>query len=80
MFTCVCGRSADRDLNAAVNLARWGQEHHNDPRTPKQQGRATNARRRDGTDQHKFTPHPRPEPMTPEKGGAEHSVQLFDML
>ena len=52
MFTCVCGRSADRDLNAAVNLARWGQEHHNDPRTPKQQGRATNARRRDGTDQH----------------------------
>jgi putative transposase len=56
VFTCDCGYSADRDLNAAVNLAHWGQQHHNDPpkdpRTPKQRGRATNARRRDGTDQH----------------------------
>ncbi len=56
VFTCSCGYSADRDLNAAVNLAHWGQQHHNDPpldpRTPKQRGRATNARRRDGTDQH----------------------------
>jgi len=54
-FTCGCGHSADRDTNAAVNLARWGQTHHNaspDPRTPKQRGRATNARRRDGADQH----------------------------
>jgi hypothetical protein len=56
VFTCGCGYSADRDCNAAVNLARWGQthhhEHHLEPRTPKQRGRATNARRRDGTDQH----------------------------
>jgi putative transposase len=52
MFTCVCGYSADRDLNAAMNLARWGQTHHLEPRTPKQRGRATNARRRDGADQH----------------------------
>jgi putative transposase len=55
VFTCGCGHSADRDLNAAVNLARWGQshhEHHLEPRTPKQRGRATNARRRDGADQH----------------------------
>ena len=52
VFTCGCGYSADRDCNAAVNLARWGQQHHLDPRTPKQRGRATNARRRDGTDQH----------------------------
>ncbi len=52
MFTCVCGHSADRDLNAAVNLARWGKVHHIDPRTPKQRGRATNARRRDGADRH----------------------------
>jgi len=39
VFTCGRGYSADRDLNAAVNLARWGQtdhEHHHDPRTPKQ--------------------------------------------
>lgn len=54
-FTCRCGHCADRDLNAAVNLARWGQIHHeqlHDPRTPKRGGRATNARRREGTDQH----------------------------
>ena len=39
VFTCACGYSADRDTNAAVNLAHWGQthpEHHHDPRTPKQ--------------------------------------------
>jgi putative transposase len=45
----------DRDRSAATNLARWGQTHHEtspDPRTPKQRGRATNARRRDGADQH----------------------------
>ncbi len=55
VFNCSCGHSADRDTNAAVNLARWGQAHHEtppDPRTPKHGGRATNARRRDGTDQH----------------------------
>jgi putative transposase len=55
VFTCGCGHSADRDLNAAVNLAHWGARHHDlhrEPRTPKQRGRATNARRRDGADQH----------------------------
>ena len=55
IFVCDCGHTADRDLNAAVNLARWGQTQHQtspDPRTPKQWGRATNARRRDGSDQH----------------------------
>jgi putative transposase len=55
VFTCSCGHTADRDTNAATNLARWGHDHHNpspDPRTPKQRGRATNARRRDGADQH----------------------------
>jgi putative transposase len=53
VFTCGCGRSTDRDLNAAVNLARWGETHQLDPRTPKHGGRATNARRRDGADQHR---------------------------
>jgi putative transposase len=52
VFTCGCGHSADRDCNAATNLARWGQQHHLDPRTSKHEGRATNARRRDGADQH----------------------------
>ena len=27
-----------------------------------------------------FTPHQRPEPTTPEKGGAEHSTESFDTL
>jgi putative transposase len=38
VYTCDCGHSADRDANAAVNLARWGQKHCNassEPRTPK---------------------------------------------
>jgi len=55
VFSCGCGHSADRDCNAAINLARWGQIHHEtspDPRTPKHGGRATNARRRHGADQH----------------------------
>jgi putative transposase len=55
VFACGCGHTADRDRNAATNLAHWGQNHHNaspDPQTPKQRGRATNARRRDGADQH----------------------------
>ena len=52
VFNCGCGHSADRDRNAATNLACWGQTHYLDPRTPKHGGRATNARRRDGADQH----------------------------
>jgi putative transposase len=56
VFACKCGHRADRDANAAVNLARWGQTHrdelHLDPRTPKHGGRVPNARRRDGADRH----------------------------
>ena len=54
VFTCGCGHCADRDLNAATNLARWGQAHHDPDRSPDPQagGRVTNARRRDGADQH----------------------------
>lgn len=53
LFRCVCGYSADRDANAAANLACWGQIH-NPHRTPDPQagGRVTNARRRDGSEQH----------------------------
>jgi putative transposase len=52
-FTCANDHHLDRDLNAAINLARWGQQHHHH-RTPDPQagGRATNARRQDGSDQH----------------------------
>lgn len=51
-FTCANDHHLDRDLNAAINLAHWGQ--HNQHRTPDPQagGRATNARRQDGPDQH----------------------------
>jgi putative transposase len=51
---CGCGHLVDRDWNAAVNLARWGQTHHDLYRSPDHQagGRVTNARRRDGADQH----------------------------
>jgi putative transposase len=97
VFSCRCGHLADRDANAAANLADWGHTHQYetspDPRTPKQRSRATKARRRDGADQHPvlvkparktreptFTPHPRPEPTTPEKGGADHSPESFDTL
>jgi putative transposase len=54
IFSCSCGHRADRDTNAATNLARWGQAHHDPQRSPDPQaaGRAINARRRDGSDQH----------------------------
>jgi putative transposase len=54
VFTCPRGHQLDRDLNAAINLARWGRAHHDSHRSPDPQagGRATNARRQDGSDQH----------------------------
>jgi putative transposase len=53
LFTCGCGYVADRDLNAAVNLAQWGRSNaHVEPRTSKHGGRATNARRREGADRY----------------------------
>ena len=33
VFTCAAAIALDRDLNAAANLARWGQTHH-DPHDP----------------------------------------------
>ncbi len=50
-FTCPNGHRLDRDLNAAINLAHWGQYHYRTP-DPQAGGRATNARRQDGSDQH----------------------------
>ncbi|MDZ7884043.1 MAG: transposase [Mycobacterium sp.] len=54
VFVCTGGHRLDRDANAAVNLARWGQSHHNSHRSPDPQagGRVINARRQDGADQH----------------------------
>jgi putative transposase len=67
-FTCGCGHTADRDLNAATNLARWGQAHHDPHRPPDPQagGRATNVRRRDGADH-----HPRGGETSPDDAGTD---------
>jgi putative transposase len=68
VFTCGCGHRADRDTNAALNLARWGHAHHNPHRSPDPQagGRATNARRRDGAGQ-----HPRVGETSPDDAGTD---------
>jgi putative transposase len=70
VFTCSCGHIADRDTNAAANLAHWGHTHQyetsTDPRTPKQRGRDTKARRRDGADQ-----HPRVGETSPKDAGTD---------
>jgi len=90
MFTCDCGHSADRDCNAAINLARWGQMHRLDPRTPSRgAGSPTPADETALTSTLRvpvkpaglkreltFTPHQRPEPMTPEKGGAKQLTKV----
>lgn len=62
VFICANGHCLDRDTNAAINLARWGQTHHASSRSPDPQaggtsrlrgrGRVTNARRRNGSDRH----------------------------
>ncbi len=95
-FACGCGHRADRDTNAAVNLARWGHTHYNSHRPPDPQagGRATNVRRRDGAGQHPRVGETSPDDAetdvltapaalnrgTPEKGGVEHTVESFDTL
>ncbi|MBB5868191.1 putative transposase [Allocatelliglobosispora scoriae] len=50
VFTCgTCGYQADRDHNAAVNLAVWAEQHHARTRDPHAGGPDTNARRGEGT-------------------------------
>jgi len=49
VFTCGCGHSADRDRNAATNLARWGQAHHDPHRSPDPQAGAGPPTPADGT-------------------------------
>ncbi|MBB5874523.1 putative transposase [Allocatelliglobosispora scoriae] len=50
VFTCnACGYQADRDHNAAVNLAVWAEQHHAQTRDPHAGGPVTNARRGEGT-------------------------------
>ncbi|SBT44047.1 RNA-guided endonuclease InsQ/TnpB family protein [Micromonospora auratinigra] len=50
MFTCqTCGYQADRDHNAAVNLAIWAEQHHAQVRDLPAGGPVTNTRRGEGT-------------------------------
>ncbi|MFX0575571.1 RNA-guided endonuclease InsQ/TnpB family protein [Nocardia nepalensis] len=48
-FRCKNGHELDRDHNAAVNLAAWGEQHHNtQAREPEARAPVTNVRRREG--------------------------------
>jgi putative transposase len=94
VFTCSCGHSADRDTNAATNLARWGESITSIPGPPSTEaglpmpadGTALTSTLRvlvkpaRMTREPTFTLRQRPEPTTPEKGGAEHSTDSFDTL
>ncbi|MFD4461374.1 RNA-guided endonuclease TnpB family protein [Nocardia sp. NPDC058480] len=54
VFCCGCGFRADRDHNAAVNLAKWptAQQDFSRSPDPRAGGRVTNVRRREGADRH----------------------------
>jgi putative transposase len=50
VFACdECGLVIDRDTNAAVNLATWGEQHNSQVPDPEARGRVTNAHRREGS-------------------------------
>jgi putative transposase len=50
VFVCEnCGHTLDRDLNAAINLATWGEKHHPQVLDPEARGQVTNAHRREGS-------------------------------
>jgi putative transposase len=84
-----CGYRVDRDLNTAVNLAVWAEQHHAQTRDLDARGLITNAPRGDGSDPHHRAgetspddgrirpPHPPRVPVagTPEKGGESRTPQ-----
>jgi hypothetical protein len=94
VVTCECGHKSDRDLNAAVNLARSGETQTSPPGPPSTEagssmpadekalvstsGVPTKPAR--VTRELTFTPHHRREPTTPEKGGAEPAPRSVDTL
>ncbi|RZS61320.1 putative transposase [Xylanimonas ulmi] len=50
VFTCgTCGLTIDRDRNAAINLAAWGEQRHSQVLDPEARGQANNAHRPDGS-------------------------------
>jgi putative transposase len=51
IFHCpTCGLERDRDVNAAINLAVWAEQHHTQTRDPDARGPVTNVSRGDGLD------------------------------
>ncbi|MFU8876042.1 RNA-guided endonuclease InsQ/TnpB family protein, partial [Micromonospora sp. SL4-19] len=82
IFRCdECGHTADRDVNAAVNLAVWAEQYHARTRDPEARGPVTNASRGDGSGQRSRAGETSPDDGgtlpprisvtagTPEKGG-----------
>jgi putative transposase len=54
VFDCgACGYQVDRDLNAAVNLAVWAEQHHAETRDLDARGPVINASRGDGSGSHR---------------------------
>jgi len=50
VFACEsCGHAIDRDLNAAINLATWGERNSSQVLDPEARGQVTNAHRLDGS-------------------------------
>ncbi|WP_194814049.1 RNA-guided endonuclease TnpB family protein [Nocardia sp. XZ_19_385] len=53
VYSCRCGHRLDRDLNAAVNLAAWGERHHRiQVREPEARAPVKNVRGQDGSGPH----------------------------
>ena len=86
IFHCgQCGYQADRDLNAAINLAVWAEQHHAQIRDPHAGGPVTNASRgadpnprpRAGQSPTPPTEEPQNQPVmgTPEKGGVSQAPE-----
>jgi putative transposase len=69
LFACdECGLVIDRDTNAAVNLATWGEQHHSQVPDPEARGRVTNAHRREGSG-----PRPDADETSPDDVGTDYA-------
>ncbi|WP_425956963.1 RNA-guided endonuclease TnpB family protein [Xylanimonas sp. McL0601] len=92
VFHCEnCGHTIDCDLNAAVNLATWGEQHHPQVLDPEARGQVTNAHRREGSGRRtradenqpgrRGNPHRHRGIGTSEKDAADHPTKrLIDRL
>ncbi len=73
VFRCGNGHELDRDHNAAVNLATWGDKHHvSQVREPEARAPVINVRRREGTGPHTRVGETRPN----DAGTNAHAVSV----